>query len=81
LNVDIVAMDLNYSNVPTILEQELYEKTTIYDDMVDRHQRELAAKQEELDQEVEACNRMYQSRLAEYEAEQEAKWLDMVSLK
>lgn len=47
--------------------------------MVDRHQRELVAKQEELDQEVEACNRMCQARLAEYEAEQKAKWQEAVS--
>ena len=58
--------------------QELYEKTAVYEDMVECHKRELAAKQEEMDQEVEACNRVYQTRLAEQEAAQEAKWLDMV---
>ncbi len=62
------------------LLQELYEKTSIYDEMVEVHQRELAAKQEELDQEVEACNRVYQTRLAEMEAAQEAKWMDLVKL-
>ena len=46
--------------------------------MVEVHQRELAAKQEEMDQEVEACNRVYQTRLAEMEAAQEAKWMDLV---
>jgi hypothetical protein len=56
----------------------LYEKTSIYDEMVERHQRELVAKQEELDQEVEACNRIYQTRLVEIEAAQEAKWQEMV---
>ena len=52
----------------------------MYDDMVERHQRELVAKQEEMDQEVEACNRIYQSRLAEIEAAQEAKWQDLVNI-
>lgn len=56
----------------------MYEKTSIYDEMVERHQRELVAKQEELDQEVEACNRIYQTRLVEIEAAQEAKWQEMV---
>ena len=58
--------------------QELYEKSTIYDDMVERHQKQLEAKQEEMDQEVEACNRIYQTRLAEIEAAQEAKWQNLV---
>jgi hypothetical protein len=48
--------------------------------MVERHQRELEAKQEEMDQEVEACNRIYQTRLAEIEAAQEAKWQDLVRI-
>jgi len=48
--------------------------------MVEVHQRELEAKQEEMDQEVEACNRVYQTRLAEMEAAQEAKWMDLVKL-
>ena len=46
--------------------------------MVERHQRQLEAKQEEMDQEVEACNRIYQTRLAEIEAAQEAKWQNLV---
>ena len=61
-----------------MLFQELYEKSTIYDDMVERHQKQLEAKQEEMDQEVEACNRIYQTRLAEIEAAQEAKWQNLV---
>ena len=46
--------------------------------MVERHQKQLEAKQEEMDQEVEACNRIYQTRLAEIEAAQEAKWQNLV---
>ena len=55
------------------LKQELYEKTALYDDVMERHQSQLSAKQDELDQEVEACNRMYQAKIAEVQAENEAK--------
>ena len=55
------------------LKQELYEKTALYDEVLERHQAELRAKQEEFCQEVEACNRMYQARLAEVEAAHETK--------
>ena len=55
------------------LKHELYEKTALYDDVMERHQFQLSAKQDELDQEVEACNRMYQAKIAEVQAEHEAK--------
>ena len=55
------------------LKQELYEKTALFDEMLETHQAELLAKQDELDQEVEACNRMYQARIAEVTAANELK--------
>ena len=35
----------------TELKEELYEKTSLYEDMIDRHAAELAAKQKEMDEE------------------------------
>jgi uncharacterized protein len=76
--VGLSAVHKRRKKVFIVLFQELYEKSSVYDEMVERHQRELMAKQEEMDQEVEACNRVYQSRLAEMEAAQEAKWIELV---
>ena len=55
----------------TELKEELYEKTSLYEDMVDRHVAELAAKQKEMDEEVEACSRLYQTKLNEQQSNSE----------
>ena len=50
------------------LKEELYEKTSLYEDLIDRHAAELASKQKEMDEEVEACSRMYQTKLSELQS-------------
>ena len=55
----------------TELKEELYEKTSLYEDMIDRHAAELAAKQKEMDEEVEACSRLYQTKLNELQNDSE----------
>ena len=56
-------------NVITQILQSLYN----FISTLETHQAELIAKQDELDQEVEACNRMYQARIAEVTAANEVK--------
>jgi chromosome segregation ATPase len=63
----------DFSGQVADLRKELYEKTALYDDLIDRHQAELRAKQDEVDEEVEACNRMYQVKISEVQAEHEIK--------
>ena len=41
------------------------------DQVIESHQAELKAKQEELEQDVAACNRLYQSKMAQLEADYE----------
>ena len=49
------------------LRQELYEKSAMCDQVIETHQAELKAKQEEMEEEMAACNRMYQSKIAQVE--------------
>ena len=39
----------------------------MYDEVIENHKSELLLKQQEMDEEIEACNRMYQARMAETE--------------
>ena len=55
----------------TELKEELYEKTSLYEDLIDRHAAELTAKQKEMDEEVEACSRLYQTKLNELQTNSE----------
>ncbi|TRY78268.1 hypothetical protein TCAL_10647, partial [Tigriopus californicus] len=50
------------------LNHELYEKTTLYDDMLDKHAHAMSMKEQELEEEIESCSRVYQSKMAEFEA-------------
>jgi len=49
------------------LRQELYEKSAMCDQVIETHQAELKAKQEEMEEEMAACNRIYQSKIAQVE--------------
>ena len=55
------------------LKQELYEKSAMYDQVLENHEADLRAKEEELEQEVEACNRMYQAKISEVESSNKEK--------
>ncbi len=47
------------------MKQDLYEKTAMYDELLEKHEVALRAKQDELDEEVESCNRIYQAKISE----------------
>ena len=55
------------------LKEELYEKTTLYEEMGERHLAEMRQKQAEMDEEVEACSRIYTAKLNELQMAMEAK--------
>ena len=52
----------------TALKEELYEKTTLYEEMGERHLAEMRQKQAEMDEEVEACSRIYTAKLNELQS-------------
>ena len=55
------------------LRQDLFEKSAMYDEVIESHQAELRAKEKELEDEVEACNRMYQAKISQFESSKEEK--------
>ena len=59
------------------LKEELYEKTTLYEEVIERHHAELRAKQEEMDEEVEACSRIYTAKLNELQQKQQSDLSDV----
>jgi len=59
------------------LRQELYEKSAMCDQVIETHKAELKAKQEEMEDEVAACNRMYQAKIAQVENDYEEQLAEM----
>ena len=51
------------------LRQDLYEKSAMYDQVIETHQSDIRAKQEELEDEVAHCTRMYQSKIGQVQSE------------
>ena len=51
------------------LRQDLFEKSAMYDQVIETHQSEIRAKQEELEDEVAHCTRMYQAKIGQVQGE------------
>ena len=55
------------------LRQDLFEKSAMYDQVIETHQREIRAKQEEIEDEVAHCTRMYQSKISQVQSEHQER--------